>query len=208
MFLRPFFVAFFGENAYFSLQPKTPEAMKISFLQLLAMLLLCLGLSTCGPVDPEPEKALPITIIELTVSSPTRTDIIKAEDRDGIGPQNPVVEVIVLKPNTNYTVELTLYDGTQNPKDDITRDFQQQGAYYVICYRSEGKMPPVQVIDQDIDKKPLGLKFSFATGATTGTGDLYTEIRFKPDKRLDNICTNTFGKDLVLDIRFGTIISR
>ncbi len=182
--------------------------MKISFLQLLAMLLLGLGLNTCGPVDPEPEQALPVTIIELTVSSPTRTDIVKAEDRDGIGPQKPVVEAIVLKPNTNYTVELTLYDGTQNPKDDITRDFQQQGSYYVICYRSEGKMPPVQVTDQDIDKKPLGLKFSFATGATTGTGDLYTEIRFKPDKRLDNICTNTFGKDLVLDIRFGTIISR
>jgi hypothetical protein len=182
--------------------------MKINFLQLSVLCMLSLGLSTCGPVDPEPEQALPITIIELTVSSPTRTDIVKAEDRDGIGPQNPVVEVIVLKPNTNYTVELTLYDGTQNPKDDITRDFQQQGPYYLICYRSEGKMPPVQVTDQDIDKKPLGLKCSFTTGAATGFGDLYSEIRFKPDKQLSNICTNTFGKDLVLDLRFGVVISK
>lgn len=89
--------------------------------------------------------------------------------------QNPGA---VLKANTTYTGELTLYDAEGT---DITSEIVQEADQHEVFYQTSGAGITVTTTDQDSNGRPLGLETTLTT-TTPGTGTLRVLLKHQPDK--------------------------
>lgn len=173
-------------------------------------LFLCAGLigfvlSGCDKDDdtpPDNEQEL-ITTVKLTLrNSVIASDVVTAtwRDNDGPGGTAPIIQDLVLKPNTVYEGRVEFLDES-NPGDveDITEEVEEEDIDHQIYYIATNANLTITGYNTDANNLPLGTEATFTTG-TVGTGNLRVLLKHKPGTKAANDA-NTKGETDV-DVTF------
>ena len=163
--------------------------MKINALKLPLLAMLVLPFLGCEKDDdngPDNEQEL-ITKVTLTFTGGGQTLPFSAEDKDGDGGKAPVIDNIVLKANTGYSLATTFLHTLHSPVEDLTIEVKNESTDHLVCYVATGAMTSPAIQDKDSAGKPLGLESTFKTGAA-GAGTLKITLKHKADKSNANAC--------------------
>jgi len=153
-----------------------------------------------------------ITTMQLTFSPTTGGNalVYKYEDLDGPnGGANPVIEEIILAPNTTYNVSLQLLNKTANPVDDITKEIEEEGDAHRFYFQpSSGSNITVSNLNNDANNVPLGITSQWATGAAA-TGTVTVTLRHyagNPPNKSANDPVNSNKSSTDMEVQFNTRI--
>lgn len=104
--------------------------------------------------------------------------MFSSDDPDGPNGNNPIIQDIVLQPNTTYNVSVEFIDKTKNPDVDITEEVRSEGEAHRIYFEpSANSNITINNLDNDADGLPLGLKSTWTTGAATSSGSVKVTLR-------------------------------
>lgn len=134
---------------------------------------------------PTPNEEELITTVKLkvknTLLSSDSTEVVW-KDLDGSGGNPPTIGTLTLKSNSFYSAYLTLLDESKTGHThDINEEINKEKAEHQFFYQATGNMSNFAYVDFDGAGKPVGLQFSFQTGAA-GSGTLKITLRHKPNK--------------------------
>ena len=163
--------------------------MKINALKLPLLAMLVLPFLSCekdDDNDPDNEQEL-ITTIALKFTGGGQTVTFTAVDKDGDGGSAPVIQDVVLKPNTDYALSISFLDESKTPSEDITTEVKAESNDHLVCYAVTGAMVSPQTSDKDAAGKTLGLESAFKTAAA-GAGTLKVTLKHEADKSNANAC--------------------
>ena len=167
--------------------------------------LMGIVLTSCDKDDdtpPENEQEL-ITTVKLTLTNTAiASDVVTAtwRDNDGPGGAAPVIQDLVLRPNSVYEGSVEFLDeSTPSDVEDITEEVEEEGADHQIYYIPSGANLTVTEYNTDINSLPLGTEATFTTGAA-GAGSLRVLLKHKPGTKAAND-PNTKG-ETDIDVNF------
>lgn len=157
-------------------------------LKLLAILLTTtLFLTSCSSDDdglqPVVEEEV-ITTLKVTLVGGGETIMLEYRDLDPDGPTPPTITVSSpLMANTNYVASMTLLNELENPAEDMTEEIEEEADEHQFFYLVGTGLDITNLtyLDFDGNGKPLGLSFSFDTGAAS-QGDFTIVLRHEPNK--------------------------
>jgi hypothetical protein len=149
--------------------------------------------SACSKDDPKPsnEEEL-ITEVHLHFQkvdesqNPVGEELVFSwVDLDGeLGSEPPVIDEIVLEPNSHYNLGLELIDGSSTVPKDITDEIIAEGDEHQFFFlKSEDVEEAINFTysDHDEDQKPIGQLTRIETGSVA-IGSLEIVLRHQPDK--------------------------
>ena len=163
----------------------------VSIYKIIALSIIVGTLASCDKDDaaaPVNEEEV-ITTVSVTLTSSTNPgDVVTllSKDTDADGPAQPTITVSgQLQDNTTYNGKVTLLDETKNPADDITAeilsDEDEKKDHQFFFEKIENLLGTFSYADQDADGKPIGINFTFASGAPS-QGKLLLTLRHEPNK--------------------------
>jgi hypothetical protein len=152
-------------------------------------------LVSCGDDEaPEAENEEEIiTDVTLTFTAAGETVVASAQDPDGEGPLDIVVEdAISLSPNTTYTLTLDLQNSVEG--ESITEEIEEEDAEHMFFFgftdgifsdptgngNVDNRGDAVNYNDQDPNGFPVGLSTTWTTG-DSGTGTFRVILKHQPD---------------------------
>lgn len=145
-------------------------------------------LSSCSSDDdssePINEEEVITTLRATLVPTTGETVILTFRDLDGDGPDAPEVTVSSpLAENMTYTGSLSLLNETEIPAEDINEEIEEEDDEHQFFYQVSGGLDisNLTYLDFDGDGNPLGLNFSFETGAVS-SGTMSITLRHEPNK--------------------------
>jgi hypothetical protein len=148
-------------------------------ISLLAILLLSFGCKDKEVVEEEENEL--ITTVSLTFKSGTSVITASFLDLDGEGGTAATTVPIVLKKDTEYTVEAEFADESKKPKVDITSEILEEAEeHLVIWLANPSPLAIFTATDKDSRSLPIGLKGKIKTSTTTGSGKLQLRLRHQP----------------------------
>ena len=185
--------------------------MKHAFMKWNVLLLAgTLLFASCDKEDGlEDNEEEVITTLQLTFAPANGTNplVYKFEDLDGDGGANPVVENIVLAPNTTYNVTVQLLNKTENPAEDITVEVAEEGDAHRFYYQpSAGSNITVSDLNNDADGAPLGITSRWATG-NAANGTVMVTLRHyggNPPNKSANDPVNSPKSSTDIEVTFNT----
>jgi hypothetical protein len=124
-----------------------------------------------------------ITTVIVTLNTNSQSIELKSVDIDGPGGANPVVTVSApLSKNTVYTGTVTFLNESVEPTENITEEVEAEAEDHQVFYQAPTAFGTFVYDDTDVDEKPLGLKFTFTTGANPTSGNLTVFLIHLPNK--------------------------
>ena len=178
--------------------------MNLSILRrtaiLGALVIALFGLNACDDDDaPEPEnESEVITTVKLTFTPAGGGNPLtfQAKDADGDGPDNIVIDDIVLSANTDYTVSLEFLNELESPAEDITEEVREEGAEHQVFYTvNPSGLLTVTYNDADVNGRPIGVDTQWETG-DAGTGSIDVVLKHQPDIKDANSGINDGETDI------------
>lgn len=157
--------------------------------------------SACKKDDPKPEENdnEVITTVELTFT-PTAGGsslVYTWKDADGEGGAAPVIQDIVLAPNTAYNASLRLLDETKSPVENTTDEINEEAVDHRFYYEpSAGSDIIVSNLNNDPNGVPLGLTSTWTTTAAANGSIKITLRHYEAGGKL--------AADLVSDSKSST----
>lgn len=111
------------------------------------------------------------------------TIILKSQDLDGDGPNQPVVTVSGnLTAGVVYDGSIELLNETEDPAEDITEEVEEEGDEHQFFYTiGAGLDLTTAYANFDEDQNNLGTEFTLTAGAAS-TGELTFTLRHEPTK--------------------------
>ena len=148
---------------------------------LLFLFLTCFVLISCkDSVEPEEENEL-ITTVKLSFTTGGKTLVYSYKDLDGDGGKMPVIDKIVLSPNTEYFLSTEFLDESKTPTVSITEEILAEAAEHLVFYTpSSANLGTFTYSDKDKNGFNIGLKGIFKTNAVQN-GSLKVQLRHQPD---------------------------
>lgn len=151
---------------------------KVSYL-LCSVLLVGAALS-CKDAEVDPEENELITTVKLEFTSGSTVSTFSWKDADGDGGSAPVVDKIVLKPNTEYSVKVSFLDESKSPAEDITEEIREESDEHLVVFTaSPSSLLTYTYLDKDANNYPIGLSGKVNT-ATAAAGKLKVQLRHQP----------------------------
>ncbi|MDV6169214.1 type 1 periplasmic binding fold superfamily protein [Flavobacterium sp. DG1-102-2] len=157
--------------------------VKISLFALLTAITItsCSDDDNTAAIVNEEEVITTITAT-LTPADGGTAIVLKSQDLDGDGPNAPVVTV-----SGNFAAG-KVYNGTvaflnelQTPADNITAEVEEEGHEHQIFFQQSG-LGTFTYGDQDVNGRPIGLKFTYAASQAPVSGNLTLTLRHEPNK--------------------------
>ena len=153
-------------------------------LSLLAVAAIMLSVSSCKKNDddlPEVEENELITTVKLKFSNKSNSSDVKYftwKDLDGQGGYNPLIEEIVLAPNSSYKMEIdAILNEAQTPAGNIKEEVAEEADSHLFVFKpAPANIMTVTITDKDSKNLPLGLVSDVVTTAA-GTGKLQVILR-------------------------------
>lgn len=144
------------------------------------LLILALGifiLNSCkDDHDHDHENEL-ITTVKLDFTENGNTKSFMYKDLDGDGGMAPVINLISLKPNTEYNLKVQFMDESKSPAFDITKEIKEEGAEHLVIFTVNPSSAATYTYnDKDVNGLNLGLDGKFRTNAAQ-TGTLKVQLR-------------------------------
>ncbi|GGD92918.1 type 1 periplasmic binding fold superfamily protein [Planktosalinus lacus] len=162
-------------------------------LKLTSLLFITtLFLTSCSSDDDNIEPILEeevITTLQVTLVGGGSTITMEYKDLDPEGPTDPVVTVSgPLMAGTVYTGSLTLLNELVNPAENITEEILEEAEEHQFFYQVSNTLNITNITYEDSDSNgnPLGLSFSFETGAASA-GDFTIILRHEPNKEAEGV---------------------
>jgi len=186
----------------------------ISFISLAVLVLF----ASCKDDDPKPgnEEELITTVtlnFQKTEGENTIGDVLTFhwKDMDGAGSGVPVIEDIVLEPNSTYALSIQLKNES-NPNDveDITAEVEEEGAAHQFFFTPSSALDIIHAYqDEDSNGNPIGLENIITTGDAS-EGTLNLTLRHNPIKNANGVMqgdiTNA-GGDTDVAVSFNVLIA-
>ena len=151
----------------------------------LAILAGTVAMQSCKKEDPViPNEEELITTINYTLISNDFQDtvVLRFQDIDGPGGNDPIIIGGDLKTSKTYNGEIELLNEIESPPENISDEVENESNDHQFFYiRSSPDLGTINYKDQDMNGMPLGLKTEWITqGVSTGT--LTIILRHQPDK--------------------------
>jgi len=158
--------------------------LRISALAVLT----ALTFTSCSDDDNTAAIVNEEEVITTITATLTPTDggtpiVLKSQDLDGDGPNAPVVTV-----SGNFAVgkvyngAVTFLNELESPADNITAEVEEEGHEHQIFFQPSTNLGSFVYADQDVNGKPIGLRFTYTASATPVTGNLTLTLRHEPNK--------------------------
>lgn len=170
---------------------------KIKFLSL--SLATALFFASCSS-DDSPAGAVNedevITTLTATLTGGGQVITLKSQDLDGAeGPLAPVVTVSGnLVANTTYTGNLDLLNEAASPAESITEEILEEAGDHQFFFTVSNSLGAFgYALPNDENGNPVGVNFTFTTGATAGTGTLAVILRHQPNKSAAGVATGNIA---------------
>jgi hypothetical protein len=180
-------------------------------LKMMALALTTIfTLNSCSNDDsPVVEEEL-ITTLTATFVGGGQTITLTSRDADGDGPNAPVINV-----SGNFAAETTYSGSVQflnelvNPAENITEEIEEKDLEHQIFYQISNSLGNFTYSDFDTDGNPLGLEFTFTTGANPGTGFITITLRHLPNKNASGVSEGNItnaGGSTDIEVTFPIVI--
>jgi len=142
------------------------------------------------------EEVITTVSVMLTPQGGGTAVTLTSRDLDGDGPEAPVVTVSgPVTAGVAYSGEVSFLNELANPSEDITEEVAAEGEEHQVFYQQNG-LGTFTYSDEDINGKPIGLKFNYTAGSAN-TGTLTITLRHEPNKDAqgvaEGIITNAGG---------------
>ena len=166
--------------------------MKLARLTLLAPIVFAAGCQPETPVVPHEEEL--ITTVEIAFTS---TDggvplFWKYEDLDGDGGNEPVWTLDTLQMNTVYNAEITLWNKSETPTEELTGEILAEAQAHQFFFETDLDSVAISYNDLDVDGNPIGQKFILET-ASAQSGTFTLILKHEPDKFADGVANGQIG---------------
>ncbi len=173
------------------------KLLKTALLPLFASALLVFVFTSCDPEPEVPNEEELITTVEYTLTSGAETVVLRFEDLDGDGPNDPVITGGSLTSNTSYSGSMTLLNEAETPAEDITTEIEEEDTEHQFFFSSTVTGLSIDYADTDDDGNPVGLQSTLTTGSAGG-GSITIILRHEPAKSADGVAdgdiTNAGGE--------------
>lgn len=152
----------------------------INKLSILAVFFL-VGFNSCKEKEIEPgEENELITTVNLKFTNAGNSQTFKYLDLDGDGGKVATIDKISLKPNTEYSVEIELFDESKSPKLNISEEVAAEADEHFFVYTANpASLLKYTYTDKDKNNLPVGLKGTITT-TTAASGKLKVQLRHQP----------------------------
>lgn len=169
-----------------------------------------LTFNSCSNDDaPVIEEEL-ITTATVTFVGGGQTITLTSRDLDGDGPNPPVISVSGnFAPSTTYTGSVVFLNESENPAEDVTLEIAEKDVEHQVFYRVSNNLGNFTYTDLDSNGRPLGLTFTFVTGANLGTGNLTVTLRHLLNKNASGVASGDItnaGGSTDIEVTFPIII--
>ncbi|MRX63912.1 type 1 periplasmic binding fold superfamily protein [Maribacter luteus] len=167
-------------------------------IKLLSMLAFAgIVLASCSddddPEEVNEEETITTMTVSLTPDAGGTAIILKSEDSDGDGPNDPEITVSGnLVANSTYSGSVTFSNVTEDPVEDITEEVEEENTEHQLVYVHTGAISEVYNFDTDDDGNDLGLSFDLDTG-DAGEAALQVVLRHEPTKPNDGSLSGVGG---------------
>ncbi len=184
---------------------------KINFLLLAALILVSVFSSSCRREEENPEleqEVITTVTLIFTEVGTTNTSRFTYRDLDGDGPAAPTqFDVIRLKPNTEYMLNLALLDESQSPAENINEEIMEEADEHQFFFEPNpaGLLTSFTYRDTDEDGRPIGLVSQLRTGAAHTQGNLRVILLHELNKAASGVAQGNranAGGDVDIDINF------
>ena len=132
-----------------------------------------------------PNEEEVITTVKVTLTNGTNIITLTSQDLDLDGPNAPVITGGALAANTVYTGEVSLLNETEDPVEVISAEIEESAEekldHQFFFGALSGLLGTFSYDDEDGNGNPIGLRFTFTTGAAS-TGNLSVILRHLPNK--------------------------
>lgn len=162
--------------------------LKISVLAIIATV----SFTSCSSDD---DNLVPVNEEEvITTLTATFTPqgggtaiVLQSQDLDGDGPDAPVITVSGdFAVGTTYTGTVTFLNELANPVDNITEEVLEEGDEHQIFFL-QSNLGTFTYDDQDVNRNPIGLHFTYNASETATSGDLTIVLRHEPNKTAEGV---------------------
>lgn len=170
-----------------------------TFKFLSLSLVTTLFLASCSNDDspaPAVNEEEVITTLTATLTGGGQTIILKSQDLDGAeGPLAPVVTVSGnLAANTIYSGSLDLLNEAASSTESITEEILEEADDHQFFFNASNSLGAFAYLaPNDENGNPVGLKFTFTTGPTAGTGTLTVILRHQPNKSAEGVASGNIA---------------
>lgn len=180
-------------------------------LKIMALALTAIfTFNSCSNDDsPVVEEEL-ITTLTATFVGGGQTITLISRDLDGDGPNAPIITVSEnFLADTTYSGSVQFLNELVNPAENITEEIEEKDLEHQVFYQISNSLGSFNYTDFDSNGKPLGLTFTFTTGATTGNGNLTITLKHLLNKNAAGVAlgdiTNAGGSTDIL-VSFPVVI--
>lgn len=190
-------------DRFFKFYYLSSNSINMTFKNILAGLLGVAVISTSckkdeDPVIPNEEELITTLNYTLISQNPADTVVLRFQDLDGEGGNDPVIIGGTLMANTVYNGSLELLNEQENPAEDITEEVETEAEEHQFFFEvSNGLDATVAYDDTDANGNPLGLA-SVINSNSVSSGKLIVILRHEPDKNAagvsDGDITNAGGE--------------
>jgi hypothetical protein len=180
-------------------------------LKIMALALTTIfTFNSCSNDDsPVLEEEL-ITTLIATFSGGGQTITLTSRDADGDGPNSPVITVNGnFAPSTTYTGTVQFLNELENPAEDKTAEIEEKDLEHQVFYQISNSLGIFSYNDFDSNGKPLGLLFTFTTGANTGSGNITITLRHLLNKNAAGVSEGNItnaGGSTDIEVTFPVIV--
>ncbi len=180
-------------------------------LKIMALALTAIfTFNSCSNDDsPVIEEEL-ITTLTATFAGGGQTITLTSRDADGDGPNAPVITVNGnFAPSTTYTGSVQFLNELENPAEDKTAEIEEKDLEHQVFYQISNSLGIFSYNDFDSNGKPLGLLFTFTTGANTGTGNITITLRHLLNKNAAGVSEGNItnaGGSTDIEVTFPVIV--
>ena len=171
------------------------KTIKFLSLRLVATLFFTSCSSDDSPAGAVNEEEV-ITTLTATLTGGGQTITLKSQDLDGAeGPLAPVVTVSGnFAPSTVYTGSLDLLNEAASPAESITEEILEEADDHQFFYNVSNSLGSfAYAAPNDDSNHPVGLNFTFTTGATAGTATITVILRHQPNKSADGVSSGNIA---------------
>lgn len=133
------------------------------------------------PIEENENELITTIQLDFTKKSSGDQSTFIWEDADGPGGEVPYIEDIVLDVNAEYDVQISFWNKSVTPFEDITEEVKEESLHHRIYYEpSAGSGVTISGLDIDTNGMPLGVSSVWTTSANL-TGTITVVLRHYPE---------------------------
>jgi hypothetical protein len=148
--------------------------------------LLAFTLTACSKDKDEvvnEEELITTVILNFQEVGGVDAFIVEFRDPDGEGGNPPTAfSDITLKPDANYSCNITMLNESVNPAESITDEIEEEADDHELFLIPSGANIDITRVDLDSKNLPVGLSSTWATG-NASTGTVRVVLKHKPGSK-------------------------